>query len=447
MKKILNYLVAIALVMFQLLPVANAASITIDNSVVGQEYKAYKIFDVTRAGDSYAYSIKSTNEWFADVQEYATSRGTIELEEVVGEPSKYVVKRTETFDEETFATDFAEYLNGRKENKTETAKATAAEGTTETTVSEAGYYFVDSSLGALCILHTAADAFTLAEKNAEPTIKKEASQDSASVGDTITFTITITAGGAADTSYILHDKMTDGLDLNENTFTVKIGETAVEAENYEIKTGEKVTDDCTFEIEFKKEYTATLNKNTVITVTYTATVNEEAIVTDGVTNNATLQYGNTTSQSSTTEITNFDFDLVKINEAKEELNGAQFKLYDSQDKEVKLIKDGDFYRPVQEGETAVPYIEAGSVSIKGLASGTYYLEETKAPDGYNQLTERKEVDLNNKDNAITVVNTTGSQLPHTGGMGTVLFITIGSIMVLGFGVLLVTKLRLSKMSI
>lgn len=443
MKKILNYLVAIALVMFQLLPVANAASITIDNSVVGQEYKAYKIFDVTRTGESYAYSIDSTNEWFADVQTYATTKGTISLTRV-GTTTKYVVKVNDLD-----AVDFAAYLNEHKDDKEETAKATAAPETTQTTieVSEAGYYFVDSSLGALCILHTAADAFTLAEKNAEPTIKKEASQDSASVGDTITFTITITAGGAADTSYILHDKMTDGLDLNENTFTVKIGETAVEAENYEIKTGEKVTDDCTFEIEFKKEYTATLNKNTVITVTYTATVNEEAIVTDGVTNNATLQYGNTTSQSSTTEITNFDFDLVKINEAKEELNGAQFKLYDSQDKEVKLIKDGDFYRPVQEGETAVPYIEAGSVSIKGLASGTYYLEETKAPDGYNQLTERKEVDLNNKDNAITVVNTTGSQLPHTGGMGTVLFITIGSIMVLGFGVLLVTKLRLSKMSI
>ena len=50
-------------------------------------------------------------------------------------------------------------------------------------------------------------------------------------------------------------------------------------------------------------------------------------------------------------------------------------------------------------------------------------------------------------NAIEVVNTAGSVLPSTGGMGTTLFIAIGSMMVLGFGVLLVTKLRLSKMSI
>ena len=451
MKKILNYLVAIALVMFQLLPVANAATITIENSVEGQVYNAYKIFDVTKAGDSYAYSIDSeSNKWFEVVEDYAELKGTIKLTKV-GTTTKYVVDASKID-----AADFAAYLNQYKDRKPIAGTATAEgkiateEGTTTTiVVSEAGYYFVDSSLGALCILHTAADTFTLAEKNAKPTINKKASQNSASVGDTITFTITITAGGKADTSYILHDKMTDGLDLNETSFTIKVGETAVEAENYEIKTGEKVTDDCTFEIEFKKEYTATLNKNTVITVTYTAKVNEKAIVTSQVTNEAKLQYGHTSSEESTVKITNFDFNLVKTNKTGDTLTGAQFKLYDAANggNEIKLVKDGDFYRPIKAGETAVPYIEAGSVSIKGLASGTYYLEEITAPDGYNQLTSREEVNLNNGDTAIKVVNTTGSQLPHTGGMGTVLFITIGSMMVLGFGVLLVTKLRLSKMSI
>lgn len=442
MKKILNYLVALALVFIQLLPVANAATITINKSVEGQVYNAYKIFDVTKAGDSYAYSIESTNKWFEVVENYVGEEGEkITLTKVASSDTKYVVDASNID-----VVHFAAYLNDNKEGKTVTGTATATGTTTTITVSEAGYYFVDSSLGALCILHTAADKFTIDEKNTPPTIKKEASQTSASVGETVTFTITITAGGKADTNYILHDKMTDGLDLNKTSFKVKVGETAVAEENYEIKTSD-LEDDCTFEIEFKKEYTAELEKNTVITVTYTATVNENAIVVDGVTNEATLEYGNTTSKSSTTEITNFDFDLVKINEEEEELSGAQFKLYDAAGKEVKLIKDGDFYRPIKAGETPVEYIEAGTASIKGLKAGTYYLEETKAPDGYNQLTERKVVDLTSGDTAIEVVNTTGAQLPSTGGMGTVLFIAIGSMMVLGFGVLLVTKLRLSKMSI
>ena len=450
MKKILNYLVALALVFVQLLPVANAASITINKSVKGQVYNAYKIFDVTKAGDSYAYSIDSeSNEWFELVKNYVGEEGEkITLTKVASSDTKYVVDASEID-----ATHFAAYLNDNKEGKKVTGTATAEGTTTTITVSEAGYYFVDSSLGALCILHTAADTFTIDEKNAEPTIKKEASQTSASVGEEITYTITITAGGAADTSYILHDKMTEGLDLNADSFEIKVGEATVEATNYTIKTGDELEDECTFEIVFNETYTASLAKGTEITVTYKATVNEKAIVTDGVTNIATLQYGHTSSEESTVKITNFDFDLTKINEEEEKLTGAQFILYDASGKKVKLTLVTDeetgetYYRPIKAGETAEPYIEAGSVSIKGLASGTYYLEETKAPDGYNQLTERKEVDLNNKDNAITVVNTTGSQLPHTGGMGTVLFITIGSMMVLGFGVLLVTKLRLSKMSI
>lgn len=446
MKKIFNYLVALALVFVQLLPVANAASITIDKSVKGQVYNAYKIFDVTRVGNSYAYSIESTNDWFAVVEDYAEEKETITLTQV-GDTTKYVVDASKVD-----AADFAAYLNEHKEGKTVTGTATAEGTTTTITVSEAGYYFVDSSLGALCILHTAADTFTIEEKNAEPTIKKEVSQESASVGDTITFTITVTAGGKADTSYILHDKMTEGLDLNATSFTIKTGETVVSEENYEIKTGDKVKDGCTFEIEFNKAYTATLEKNTVITVTYTATVNEKAIVKSEVTNEATLQYGNTYSPKTEVTVVNFDFDIVKTNEAKEQLSGAKFKLYDAKTNgnEIKLIKDGEFYRPIKAGETAVEYIEAGSASIKGLEKGTYYLEEIEAPVGYNQLTERVAVQLNadlTLDNAIKVVNTTGSQLPHTGGMGTVLFITIGSIMVLGFGVLLVTKLRISRMYI
>lgn len=458
MKKILNYLIALALVLIPFIPVANAATITINNSVVGQEYKAYKIFDVTKSGSgdnaTYAYSIDSTSKWFSVVKAYADKEKTITLTQV-GSTTKYVVQ-VSNLD----AADFAEYLNDYKDGKDVAGSTTAEEG--KTTIIEglaAGYYFVDSSLGALCILHTTTDSLTVVEKNGVPTVDKEVSKPSASVGETITFTVSITAGGKADTSYILHDKMSEGLTLNADSFTVKVNNVAVANDNninYTIKTT-GLTDNCTFEIVFNQAYTAKLERNTVIVVTYTATVNEKAIVSSEVSNEAKVQYGNSSSQSSTETVKNYDFDLVKVDTEGKTLSGARFKLYNAQTggEEIELIKitnnDGtSFYRPIKAGETADSYIEAGSVSIKGLAQGTYYLEETKAPDGYNQLTARVAVTLNGDltgEKAIKVENTTGAMLPSTGGMGTVLFITIGSIMVLGFGVLLVTKLRLSKMYI
>ncbi len=445
MKKILNYLLVIALVIVQFIPVADAATITINKAVKDQTYNAYKIFDVTNAGNSYAYSIDSSNDWFEVVKKYATDNEKTFTLKRVGNTTKYVVVPGEKFSSNDHAKSFAAYLNENLANKTATASAKATGQTVEITVDEAGYYFVDSSLGALCILHTAATTMKVDEKNTEPTIKKEASQTTASVGQEVTFTVTVTAGGAADTSYIVHDKMTDGLDLVANTIEIKVNDAAVSADNYTI-----TTSDHGFDIEFKQTYTATLAKNTDIVITYKALVNEKAIETSNVTNEATLTYGQSSSTESKVIIKNYDFELVKVNEAGEQLSGAKFKLYDAKDNEVLLVKEGDSYRPAKAGEKGVE-IEAGKVRINGLASGTYFLEETQAPEGYNQLVARHKFEIKDADlteqAAVKVVNTTGTILPSTGGMGIVLFLTIGTIMVIGFGVLLVTKLRLSKMSI
>ena len=47
---------------------------------------------------------------------------------------------------------------------------------------------------------------------------------------------------------------------------------------------------------------------------------------------------------------------------------------------------------------------------------------------------------------IQVVNTTGAELPSTGGFGTFMFILMGTLTVLACGILLTTKLRISKIS-
>lgn len=451
MRKILNYLLVIALVFAQSALVVNAATINIGNTVSGQTYNAYKIFDVTNAGEGYAYSINSSNEWYGDVVEYVAKEGTITLTRV-GTTDKYVVQ-TKDLD----AKDFAEFLNTKKNGKTATASKKAVSETTVIDGLEAGYYFVDSSLGALCILHTATDKVDVKEKNAPPTIDKEADKTTASVGEVVNFTIKLTAGGKADTSYIVHDKMSDGLDLNQDSIKVQLdGTTDVASENYSIIYNPEDGD--TFDITFKEAYTAGLEKDTVIVITYSAVINENAIVASEVTNEAKVQYGDSNSTTDKVTVKNYDFELVKYTESdasgEVQLEGAKFKLYNAKTggEEIKLVKEADgTYRPAKDGETAVEYIEAGKVRINGLSNGTYYLEEIEAPEGYNQLTERYEITINDSDllgnSAVKVLNTTGAMLPSTGGMGTVLFMVIGSIMVLGFGVLLVTKLRVSKMTI
>ena len=106
----------------------------------------------------------------------------------------------------------------------------------------------------------------------------------------------------------------------------------------------------------------------------------------------------------------------------------------------------------------------GKIQINGLAEGTYYLKETKAPKGYNLLKNPIEVTIApvadtttneiksekitvKKDGApaevteVKVENNTGSLLPSTGGAGTTMIYLIGGALVLGSGIVLANKKR------
>ncbi|MBQ5812946.1 MAG: LPXTG cell wall anchor domain-containing protein, partial [Clostridia bacterium] len=107
------------------------------------------------------------------------------------------------------------------------------------------------------------------------------------------------------------------------------------------------------------------------------------------------------------------------------------------------VKDGDFYRVADATETEYVDIEAGEVMIKGLDTDTYYLEEIEAPAGYNMLTARVAVTPDVEAVEAVVVNSIGTELPSTGGIGTTIFYALGAVMVIGAGVLLVAKKRMS----
>ena len=111
-------------------------------------------------------------------------------------------------------------------------------------------------------------------------------------------------------------------------------------------------------------------------------------------------------------------------------------------------------------------IEAGETTIAGLGEKSYYLYEIKAPNGYNLLPEATKFTLHlraadistpqgmpyltlgegttEQPLALTIANNSGATLPETGGIGTTLFYVIGALLVVGAGVLLVTKKRMGK---
>lgn len=501
MKKLLSYLLVIALVLVQVLPVVNAEdtnkgtssnttgkiTITLPENAPETEYKIYQILELESWDESLsAYTYKVTSDWASF---FATDAAKVYFN--VDEEGVATWVNEDKSDETV-----KEFVNlalawAEEKNISATDTKTVAANTEKVVFEKLtlGYYLIDSSLGSLCILNTTNSEIEVTEKNGVPTVDKEVQEDSSSawgssnhadIGQIVNFRTKITAqAGAQD--YTLYDNMSEGLTYNGVT-SVTLNETEVDKDYYTVSTDDN---DYTFVVTFSEDFEKSLKANDKIVVYYNATVNENAtIVSTGNPNETWLEYGdeNETTHDYTRTYT-FSFDLIKKrSDGTElvELEGAEFSLYkeatggtaialvELKDEEGNII--GYRVATVDDSETTTT-IKVGSTTIKGLDEDTYYLEETKAPEGYNKLTSRVEVKLDatvdattfesqvviaNEDienvvdyngDEVNVINTTGSLLPSTGGMGTVLFITVGSIMVLGFGVLLVTKLRLSKMEI
>ena len=428
----------------------NSGSITISDAEPGHTYNAYQVLVLesydTEAG---AYSYKANEDW-ADWLAKQTQYVSIDGQGYV------------TWKEGADVAAFAKAALAHATEAKIAAKATktADSATVSFTGLNLGYYLVDTTVGTLCSLNTTTPDVVMEEKNDLPGINKEVKEDStgewgdkntAEIGDTVEFKTTITAKAGAE-SYVLHDVMSKGLTLNAGSIKVQVGGSDLAAANYTIKTNGLV-DGCDFEIEFAQGYLDTIAGDTSIVVTYTAVVNEDAEVFDVPNTNKTqLKFGADHRDETTwdeTKTYTFKVDVVKTDGDNKVLDGAQFKLYDAKTdgNEIALIKVSDgVYRLAKDGEDGVEYITTvkGQLEIKGFDANTnYYLEETKAPDGYNKLPERVEIAVKEanldatvsndtwQSGGVHVVNKTGSLLPTTGGIGTTIFYALGGALVLG----------------
>lgn len=464
MKKIIKNLFLVIMLTIMTIVSVNAetnnnnGTITISNAVSGKTYTAYQILKLESYNKTTgAYSYTVANGW----SNFFNGAG----KDYVTITNGYVTWKAST-DDVTVANFAKLALEYAKNNNITGTSITATSKKVEFTGLNLGYYLVDSSLGALCGLNTTNPSAEIQEKNSETTVDKKiienntpVSENDASIGDTIYYETTITVGTGAE-KYVLYDKMEEGLTLNVDSIKVYLNNTEVaSANNYTIST---TTTGYTFVITFEETFTKALKTNDKIVVRYSAVLNEKAeISTDSNDNTTYLTYGdNNKTEEITTKTYTYEFDLVKTKSDNTLLDGAEFELKDLDGNKISLVRlENGNYRVAMVNDnniTTTIVVNGGVVTISGLKDGTYFLEETKAPDGYNKLSSEISVVISGSNleatitndawtsGGIQVVNTTGSILPSTGGIGTTLFITIGSLLVIGFGVLLVTKLRLAK---
>lgn len=458
-KKLFGLLFAFVFALVQVNAANGTGSITINKAVVDETYSIYRILDLEtydKGANHYIYRANANFEAFitsTEGQKYLVAQNSN------GTGATYYVWKTGA-DVVEFSKAALAWAKANNVTPVDSKKATST--TVKFDNLPLGYYLVDTTTGSLLNLTTTSPDAVINEKNTvEPKVDKDVKEDStgvygktndATIGDKVEFKATITTG-AGYTKYVLRDTMSAGLTFNANSVKVKVGDTTVDASNYTVIPNK---DGYTFVVEFKDSYIVTLPKNTKIEVYYTATLNENAVVEgNGNPNELDLAYGenNTTDKVKTTTYT-YKFNIIKKDgETKTKLEGATFKLFDKNNNiiYVELIENNVYRVTTEENDVL---INAGEATIEGLDADTYYLEEVTAPTGYNKLTSKVEVIIskvgsNNTFSRFTaeVLNYTGSKLPETGGMGTTLFLTFGSILVIGFGLLLVTKLRVYKENI
>lgn len=500
MKKFMALIATLTLALAMAVPAfAEAATttytITIKNGT--GTYEAYQIFK----GDLYNDTL-SNIEWGDNV----TDEGRTKF----GNAADKAETITTEADAKAFAVEVAKYL-------TDPAAGT---GTDSITGLAAGYYLIKNTSVEEGEVYT--DYILQVVKNVEvnpksgkPTLDKQIKHNDNGewgvvgdnqIGDTVEFRTLTTVpivSGYTEYTYVIHDEMSAGLTSNvrsNDDVTIKVNDE-------DAKVLDKIYYTVTVDTENANKFTVTVDvlnaikdgkmaeEDTLYTY-YTGILNENAAVYDvGKQNNkAYLEYSNNphdnTAKNETPKKVVYDWtfkmEVDKVDgESKTPLSDAKFVLSKNGNCSLGTIgddgtpstttdlinlienNDGSYtVAPAGYNGPVVKVMTAGKITIKGLDDATvYYLYETKAPAGYNRLTDAVKFkitatynetgdhytsvtaavnDVDQSSVSVQVANNKGSTLPSTGGIGTTLFYVIGGGLMAVAAVLLVTKKRMNS---
>ena len=445
--------------------VTGDASITVSNTHANETYKIYKVFDATTDGTNISYKLVSGKTEAPAGFEVDTAGNVL-----------YTANKDKTGDaviKELTSTDI-EAIKAYVANDTPVATVVEDEDGSFTVEGlPYGYYFIQTTTGALVTVDSTNKNAEVADKNGTTTTDKKVEEDStgnfgdkddADIGQTVNFKSTITVQPGV-TGLKFEDEMTDSLDLVNGSVKVD-----TLTEGYKVN----YVDNQHFNITFDNDAIAALAKDTVITITYSAVLNEKAAIGiregkefgAGNDNRSRITYDNHTDLGwDWTRTYTYKLDVVKVDGNGTKLAGAEFELSLNQEKADPIavvdLGNGKYRVATANDETTTTTLVTpsdetykGLIEITGLDADQYKLTETKAPEGYNLLTEpitftitSETTNAQGDDNgqqavnsveyktgddtftALSVVNTAGSILPSTGGMGTTIFYVLGVVLI------------------
>ncbi len=320
-------------------------------------------------------------------------------------------------------------------------------------------------------------------------------QDSADydIGDAVPFKLSATiaqdyANYTHGYKLTFHDKEDTGLTFNASSVKVYVDGAEITS-GFTVVT-ENLGDDCTFEVRFANlKDIASVKAGSVISVEYTSTLNNQAVIgSAGNKNTSHVTYTNNPNDEQAGENGETPKDVVIVFTYQTIVNKvAKNPAYDASKDTGKTGTDSDGnteFIPLKGAgftlykKNASGAYEAVGSELKGedmttftwsgLDDGDYKLVETTTPSGYNTIPDIEFtitathdvtsdnptlISLSGGDKFTGVISTgvvsanienqSGAQLPSTGGIGTTIFYVLGSVLVIGAAVLLVTKKRMS----
>ena len=276
----------------------------------------------------------------------------------------------------------------------------------------------------------------------------------ASAGDTVTFKLTASVTGSKEvplTEYTIHDNLSDSF-RDPAVTEVMVGSTKLqEGTDYTVDK----TNLLDIQISLTSDYLANAKKaegeegsndfyaSSDVVVTLTAILKDTAASGYNTTDNSnsdSLTYTNTYGQTSkpgddTVYVYTFDLPVFKYDGTTTDKTGLGNATFELKTKEGTLIdtKTTD---------------SSGNVTFAKLAAGTYTVQETKAPSGYNLNSSEYTVVISTTGVITVSVDGNSSEVnqvevpdypvtvPSTGGMGTMMFYVGGAALIACAGVLL-----------